>query len=111
MTISFDPQIRQRVANCPRKCSFYEGDEPFTLPSIFVSELNYQTGKISFLSTASYLEGSVFALVVVCESLESTMPMSQRIAFDRLRVKFELDCSNNKIEFVSDFDTIEYYVT
>ena len=108
-TLTFDPMIQQTVSNCPRQCSFYENTQPLTLPSLFVSDVNEQTGAVSFASGTTYLDDSVFCMLIVCESLDSQMPDDQRITFDRFTVRFEIDCSQDEINFVSDFNTIDYY--
>lgn len=108
--VVFDPQIQQSVANCPRTCSFYENGETINLPNLFISNLDYGNGVVRFASDASYLDGSVLAVTVVCESTESTMPPPLRIAYDRFTVNFEIDCESDIIEFVSDFETIDYFV-
>lgn len=108
-TLTFDPLVSQTVSNCPRQCSFYENTQPLSLPSLFVSDVDTQTGAVSFASGTTYLDDSVFCMLIVCESLESQMPDDQRITFDRFTVRFEIDCSQDQIEFVSDFNTIDYY--
>jgi len=72
----FDPMVQQTVENCPRQCSFYENTEPLSLPSLFVQATNDQTGEVAFRTGSTFLDGSVFCILVVCESLESTMPES-----------------------------------
>lgn len=107
----FDPLVSQTVDNCPRQCTFYENTEPLASPSLFVSSANPFTGVVEFSSGSTYLDGSVFCILVVCESLDSEMPESDRIAYDRFTVRFEIDCSADNIAFVQDYTAIDYYIT
>ena len=110
-TKAFNPIILQTVKNCPRTCTFYENLSPLVLPSNFVSSVDPQTGIVTVGSGSTYLDGSVFCLVIVCESTKSLMPQNKRIAYDRFTVKFQIDCSADKIHFVEDFTAIDYYIT
>lgn len=108
---TFDPVVRQTVAGCPRQCSFYENTEPLTMPSFYVDSVNDQSGAVTFGSGSTYLDGSVFCILIVCESLESEMAESQRIAFNRFTVEFQIDCTADEIQFVQDFTAVDYYIT
>lgn len=39
------------------------------------------------------------------------MAESQRIAFNRFTVEFQIDCSEDEIQFVQDFTAVDYYIT
>lgn len=103
--------VQQTVKNCPRTCTFYENLSPLVLPSAFVNSVDQQTGIVTVGSGSTYLDGSVFCLVIVCESTKSRMPQNNRIAYDRFTVKFQIDCSADVIHFVEDFNAIDYYIT
>ena len=96
--------------DCPRQCKFYENTAEITLPSPFISSLDSQTGVVNFASSSAHLDGSVFPMLVVCESLESTLSPVDRVVFDRFTVSFEVDCSQDVIKFVQDYEQVHYYV-
>lgn len=81
------------------------------MPSLFVTATNEQTGEVAFQTGSTFLDGSVFCILVVCESLESTMPEHQRIAYDRYTVNFQIDCTTDEIQFVQDYNEVDYYIT
>jgi len=105
-----DPEVFQSVANCPRSCSFYENTAELTLPNPFIESVDAQTGVVSFASASSHLDGSAFPMLIVCESLESTLDETKRVVFDRFTVNFQVDCTQDQIEFVQDYAQVDFYI-
>lgn len=110
-TMVVDPKIIQSVPDCPRECKFYENTSEIQLPSPFIESFDSQTGVVNFRSNRSDLNGSVFPMLIVCESLESTLGDTERVVFDRFTVTFEVDCSNDVVKFVQDFEQIHFFVS
>ena len=99
-----DPQIIQSVPDCPRECKFYENTEEIVLPSQFIQSVDSQSGVVEFASSRNDLDGSVFPMLIVCQSLESTLDETERVVFDRFTVTFEADCSEDVVKFVQDYE-------
>jgi len=102
--LEVDPQIIQSVPNCPRECKFYKNTEEIVLPSQFIQSVDSQSGIVNFASSRNDLDGSVFPMLIVCESLDSTLEETERVVFDRFTVTFEADCSEDVVKFVQDYE-------